>query len=256
MEDTEETGSLQRRQFTQAEPVSVGIEEVFNILPLHGVLLPGESQRVMFTFFGHANIVAGVMALCRVEGGPTYEVALSGEASLINSVLDSAEIDYGLQGFNKVGEAEVTLRNSGKVGFTYAVLSPSVATAGCPRPREPLVLPSTGYVGAGKEQALKVYYLPGVPGGFCRTFQVQVGHLEPEEISLKGEGSFPRISLELPRNIKGNEKYEKVLKVAKEKMEQDSQRDEAVVLGETVAAETARAPCWSLVCRCRWSRCC
>ncbi|XP_053911801.1 hydrocephalus-inducing protein-like, partial [Cuculus canorus] len=97
VEGTEETGSLQRRQFTQAEPVSVGIEEVFNILPLHGVLLPGESQRVMFTFFAHANIVARVMALCRVEGGPTYEVALSGEASLINSVLDNAEIDYGLQ---------------------------------------------------------------------------------------------------------------------------------------------------------------
>ncbi|XP_053911558.1 hydrocephalus-inducing protein-like isoform X1 [Cuculus canorus] len=163
MEGTEETGSLQRRQFTQAEPVSVGIEEVFNILPLHGVLLPGESQRVMFTFFGHANIVAGVMALCRVEGGPTYEVALSGEASLINYVLDNAEIDYGLQGFNKVGEAEVTLRNSGKVGFTYAVLSPSVATAGCPRPREPLVLPST--VSVEEEQVLKPGLMSRCPGG-------------------------------------------------------------------------------------------
>ena len=60
-----------------------------------------------------------------------------------------------------------------------------------------------GYIGPGKEQVLKVYYLPGVPGVFCRTFQIQVGHLEPEEISLKGEGSFPRIYLDLPRNIKG-----------------------------------------------------
>ncbi|XP_069729482.1 hydrocephalus-inducing protein homolog [Phaenicophaeus curvirostris] len=49
--------------------------------------------------------------------------------------------------FNKVAEAEVTLRNSGKMGFTYAVLSPSVATAGCLQPREPLVLPSTVLVG-------------------------------------------------------------------------------------------------------------
>ncbi|XP_053944033.1 hydrocephalus-inducing protein homolog [Cuculus canorus] len=211
--------------------------EVFHILPLYGVLQPSQSQRVAFTFFGHADIAARIMALCRVEGGPTYEVALSGEASLINYLLDVTEIDYGLQLFNKVAEAEVTLWNNGKVGFTYAVLNPSVATADCPQPREPMVLPSTGYLGPGKKQVLKVYYLPGVPGVFFRTFQVQVGYLEPEEISLKGEGNFPRFSLDLPRNIKGNEKYEKVLKEAKEKMEQDNQRDQANVLGEALAAE-------------------
>ena len=61
------------------------------------MLQPGESQRVAFTFFGHANIVAHVTALCRVEGGPTYEIALSGEASLIHYLLDVTEIDCGLQ---------------------------------------------------------------------------------------------------------------------------------------------------------------
>lgn len=35
----------------------------------------------------------------------------------------------------------------------------------------------------------------------------------------------------------GHEKYEKVLKEAKEKMEKDEQRDEAVVLGETTVTE-------------------
>ncbi|NXT36809.1 HYDIN protein, partial [Pelecanoides urinatrix] len=240
LEGAAETQSLVRikelMQFMEAEPLALGVEEVFNILPLHGVLQPGESQRVAFTFFGHANIVARVIAVCRVEGGPSYEIMLSGEASLINYLFDITEIDCGLQLFNEVAEAEVTLQNSGKVGFTYVVLSPSAAAAASPLPA-PRVLPSTGYVGPGKEQVLKVYYLPGVPGVFRKTFQIQVGHLEPEEISLKGEGSFPRIFLDLPRNIKGNEKYEKILKEAKEKMEEDSQRDEAVVLGEAAAAE-------------------
>ncbi|XP_074748293.1 hydrocephalus-inducing protein homolog isoform X5 [Strix uralensis] len=229
-------------QFVETEPVTLGMEEVFDVLPHYGVLQPGESQRVMFTFFGHTNIVAHVMALCRVEGGPTYEIALSGEASLISYLLDVTEIDCGLQLFNKVTEAEVTLQNSGKMGFTYVALRPSAGTADSPLPGVPLVLPSTGYVGPGQEQVLKVYYLPGVPGAFCRTFQIQVGHLEPEEISLKGEGSFPRIYLDLPRNIKGNEKYEKVLKEVIEKMEEDSQREEAVVLGEAVAAEPPPDP--------------
>uniref|UniRef100_A0A672UG67 HYDIN axonemal central pair apparatus protein n=1 Tax=Strigops habroptila TaxID=2489341 RepID=A0A672UG67_STRHB len=177
--------------------------QVFDVLPLYGELQPGESQQVMFTFFGYANIITRVTALCRVEGGPSYEVVLSGEASLISYLLDITEIDCGLQLFNEVTKAEVTLHNSGKLGFTFVVLSPSTATAASPLPGVPLVVPSTGYIGPGKEQMLKVYYLPGVPGVFYRTFQIQVGHLEPEEISLKGEGTFSRIHLDLPRNIKG-----------------------------------------------------
>ncbi|XP_009881567.1 PREDICTED: hydrocephalus-inducing protein homolog [Charadrius vociferus] len=224
-------------QFVEAEPLTLGVEEVFDILPLYGMLQPGESQWITFTFFGHSNIVAHVMALCQVEGGPTYEIALSGEASLINYLLATTEIDCGLQLFHEVTEAEVALQNRGKLGFTYLVLSPGAAAAASPLPGVALVVPSTGYIGPGEEQVLKVYYLPGVPGVFCRTFQIQVGHLEPETISLKGEGIFPRIYLDLPRNIKGNEKYEKVLKEVKEKMEKDSQRDEAAVPAEAAATE-------------------
>ncbi|XP_065519840.1 hydrocephalus-inducing protein homolog [Lathamus discolor] len=224
-------------RFMETEPLALGVEEVFDILPLHGELQPGQSQRVSFSFFGHANTVSQVTALCRVEGGPSYEVALRGEASRISYLLDTTEIDCGLQVFNKVTETALTLQNSGKLGFAFAVLSPGTGTAANPLPGVPLVVPSRGYVEPGKQQVLKVYYLPGVPGVFCRAFQIQLGHLEPEKISLKGEGTFPRIHLDLPRNIKGNAKYEKILLKAKEKLDKGSQREEAIALGEAVAAE-------------------
>ncbi|XP_065519858.1 hydrocephalus-inducing protein-like, partial [Lathamus discolor] len=224
-------------RFMETEPLALGVEEVFDILPLHGELQPGQSQRVSFSFFGHANTVSQVTALCRVEGGPSYEVALRGEASRISYLLDTTEIDCGLQVFNKVTEAALTLQNSGKLGFAFVVLSPGTGTAASPLPGVPLVVPSRGYVEPGKQQVLKVYYLPGVPGVFCRAFQIQLGHLEPEKISLKGEGTFPRIHLDLPRNIKGNAKYEKILLKAKEKLDKGSQREEAIALGEAVAAE-------------------
>ena len=54
-----------------------------------------------------------------------------------------------------------------------------------------------------KDQVLKVYYLPGVPEIFQRSFQIQIAHLDPENITLSGEGIFPRICLDLPRNLKG-----------------------------------------------------
>ncbi|XP_046781642.1 hydrocephalus-inducing protein homolog isoform X3 [Gallus gallus] len=221
-------------EFVENEPLALGMEEVFNILPLYGELQPGESQQVTFTFFGHANLVVHVTALCEVQGGPTYEVMLSGEASVISYLLDATEIDCGLQLFNEVAEAELTLQNSGKVGFQYQVLSPSDSLL----PGVPLVLPSVGYVGPSQEQVLKVFYLPGVPGAFCRTFQIQVGHLEPETITLKGEGSFPRICLDLPRNIRGNEKYENTLQEARQKVEKESRIGETVVPGEATATET------------------
>ena len=44
-----------------------------------------------------AQTLLPVSRLCSVEGGPTYEIALSGEASLINYFLDVTEIDCGLQ---------------------------------------------------------------------------------------------------------------------------------------------------------------
>ncbi|NXN88965.1 HYDIN protein, partial [Bombycilla garrulus] len=197
----EPQSSVRRRglsQFSEVEHLNVGMKEVFDVLPLWGVLQPGESQLVTFTFFGHANIVARVTALCHVEGGPTYKVVVTGEASCPSYQLDVEEIDWGLQVFNKVLKAEVTLWNTGVVEFTYVVPNSSTGTAANPLPGVPVVMPTTGSIAPGEEQVLKVYYLPGKPRVFCRTFQVQVAHLEPAEIHLKGEGTFPRITMDLP----------------------------------------------------------
>ncbi|XP_051658043.1 hydrocephalus-inducing protein homolog [Manacus candei] len=210
-------------QSAEAEAPGFRAEEVFGVQPVSGVLQPGKSQQVPFTFFGHANIIARVTALCRVEGGPTYEVELRGETSVLTYHLSIEEINCGLQLFNEVTRAEVTLRNDEKVGFTYVVQSPSTGTADKPLPGVLMVLPSTASIEPGKEQVLKLYYLPGVPGVFCRTFQVQVGHLKPVEISLKGEAIFAGICLDLPWSIRGSEKYERLLKQAKEKLKKDKQ---------------------------------
>lgn len=75
----------------------VGIEEVFDILPLYGILQPGDTEQVTMTFYGHADIWGETKAICEVEGGPTYELLLKGEASLVDYKIDCKEIDYGKQ---------------------------------------------------------------------------------------------------------------------------------------------------------------
>lgn len=71
--------------------------QVFDVLPAWGELQPGQSELVTFTFFGHPNIVARVKALCHVQGGPTYQVLVTGEASCPSFQLDVEEIDWGQQ---------------------------------------------------------------------------------------------------------------------------------------------------------------
>ncbi|XP_058135740.1 hydrocephalus-inducing protein homolog isoform X1 [Dasypus novemcinctus] len=213
--------------FEQDEMLSLGIEEVFDILPLYGVLRPHSSHQISFTFYGHCNIVAQAKALCEVEGGPTYEIMLRGEASLVNYSFDTKEINYGLQPFDHVTEREITLKNTGKVGFEFKILlSDHQSSPDSLLPGVPQILPLSGFIGSLKEQVLKVCYLPGIPEVFQRSFQIQIAHLDPENITLSGEGIFPRICLDLPRNLRENEKYGTFLNQAKKNLEKEYEKYE------------------------------
>ncbi|XP_066413813.1 hydrocephalus-inducing protein-like [Molothrus aeneus] len=105
---------------------SLEAEEAFSILPMSGVLQPGESQQVSFTYSGHLNTISDVTALCHVEGGPTYEVLVTGEISHFSYLVRPQEINCGLQIFNEIHHSDVTLVNGGKIEFNW-VLKPSPA---------------------------------------------------------------------------------------------------------------------------------
>lgn len=76
---------------------------MFDILPLYGVLRPHSSHQISFTFYGHCDIIAQAKALCEVEGGPTYEIILRGEASLVHYSFDTKDINCGLQVLPAIG---------------------------------------------------------------------------------------------------------------------------------------------------------
>ncbi|KAM8946018.1 LOW QUALITY PROTEIN: hydrocephalus-inducing protein homolog [Pelodytes ibericus] len=198
----------------------LGVEEVFDILPLFGALQPGESQTVSFTFYGHAGICAQAKALCEVQGGPTYQISLQGEASIVSYSLSSTDIDYGVQLFDRVAEAEIILRNTGLVSFPYTVLNPTAENILSLQPGEPLIQPLSGDIAAGEEKILKVFFFPGIPESFHRIIQLQVAHLQPESISLRGEGVFSRICLDLPRVINESETLLPFLREAVERVKE------------------------------------
>ncbi|XP_053402100.1 hydrocephalus-inducing protein homolog isoform X11 [Mercenaria mercenaria] len=196
------------------EATPLGVEEVFDILPLYGTLEPGDTEQVTMTFYGHADIWGQAKAICEVEGGPTYELTLKGEASLVSYRFDCKEIHYGKQMYDHVATTEITLVNTGKVGFEFCCLNLDPALAKKPKPGVPIMVPHAGYIEPMSEQKLTIKYLPGVPEKFNKCFRVQVAHFEPDLITIHGEGVFPRISLDLPRV--SDDKYTTLVKQAKE----------------------------------------
>ncbi|KAL3860158.1 hypothetical protein ACJMK2_010318 [Sinanodonta woodiana] len=194
----------------------IGVEEVFDILPLYGTLQPGDTEQVTLTFYGHADIWGQAKAICEVEGGPTYEVMLKGEASLVEYSFDCKEINYGKQMYDHSATAEITLINSGKVGFEFKALNMDPALAKRPKPGVPIMIPHAGYIEAMSQQKLTIKYLPGVPEKFDKSFRIQVAHFEPDLITIHGEGVFPRISLDIPRHSDEAGQYASMIKEARE----------------------------------------
>lgn len=58
-----------------------------------------------------------------------------------------------------------------------------------------------GHLMPHAELRLSVYYLPGIPGVFNETFHLQVAFNETENITMRGEGIFSRVYLDLPRDL-------------------------------------------------------
>ncbi|CAI5655386.1 unnamed protein product [Oreochromis niloticus] len=235
----------------------VRVEEVFDILPTHGHLQPGDQQAVTFSFYGHENISRQVVAQCHVEDGPTYEIILRGHASEISYTLDTTHLDFGQQLFHCVAEVDVTLTNTGKVGFKYSIhphreeeeeevgekeVRQMKVFEHEVRPGWPAVFPAQGYLDAGMVQVLRVLYLPGIPEVFKKKLQMQVAFLPLEEITLTGVGVFPRISLNLPRNL-SEECYSDVLPQARTAVEKDGVKEKLmneITVREGAATEATR----------------
>ena len=64
---------------------------------MDGTLKPGESDQIKVTFFGHTHMKSRVIAVCEVEGGPTYHIPIKGKASLLSYEFDTKVINYGQQ---------------------------------------------------------------------------------------------------------------------------------------------------------------
>ncbi|GAB1599203.1 hypothetical protein Ahia01_000197500, partial [Argonauta hians] len=199
--------------------------QVFCLVPMSGILHPGEMELIKVTYFGYPNTVVHVTAVCAVEGGPTYQIELTGEASYLSYEFDVLSIDYGEQKYDQMAEASITLTNTGLVQCSFTSMN-TLTIDDEITPRTPIVVPSSGQIKSGESQIIVIKYLAGFPGKFDSSFSIQVDHFRPEIITLVGTGIFPHLLVNLPR-LKKDNFYQNALQAAKETMANKTLSSEA-----------------------------
>ena len=179
-------------------------------MPLHGLIEPGDTQPIQFMFFGHQNISADVTAACKVEGGPTYELKVSGQASQIQYQFNTKTLDLGVVPYDHVHSTQLVLQNRGKVNFNFAVQWPKLVGKGDSmwqpgdsmwQPGDILVSPMSGQLKALEKVTFMVSFLPGIPEVFSKTLEFQVAHFAVDEIALYCQAVYPKLTMNLPRDF-------------------------------------------------------
>ena len=170
------------------------INEVFDILPVSGMLMPGQTETVEFTFYsGHGLLYNGV-AVCSVDGGPDYEVPIVGESSFVSYKLSTTELDYGEIPYNESSSKEFFIENIGKVPFQFNVNLTTVS-----RPGIVDCHPMTGKVAAGEKYKVIVKFFPGIPSNIDEMFLVECAHFPAQRFKVKAVGTYPGCLLSFPR---------------------------------------------------------
>ncbi|KAJ3129345.1 hypothetical protein HK098_001757 [Nowakowskiella sp. JEL0407] len=175
----------------------IRIEQIFDIFPMSGLLMPGESETVYVSFYGYPGGSFRVNGVCNVSGGPKYQLPLSGEASTIEYQIDKIQVDFGMQLYQDITEQEIVLSNSGLVTFDFncAIYSSSKLL------NKITITPSAGTIQPHGKQKVTIRFCPCVPEEITDRFYITVAHFEAFPILVNGIGIFPELGVGLPRII-------------------------------------------------------
>jgi hydrocephalus-inducing protein len=170
------------------------INEVFDILPVSGILQPHETENVEFTFYAGNGLKYQGMAVCSVEGGPDYDVPIGGESSFVSYKLSTNELDFGEIAYNESISKDFYIENIGKVPFEFNINFGPVS-----RPGIIECSTMTGKVVEGERFKVSVKFFPGIPDNIREMFLVECAHFPAERFTVKAVGIYPGCLLSFPR---------------------------------------------------------
>lgn len=109
-----------------------------------------------------------------MDGGPDYEVTLSGDSSLLSYQMSTSLIELGDVRFCEWVSRDFSIENIGKVTFEFKINLQYVKKKGFVD-----VQPLVGKILGGEKQRITVRVSPVIPAEFKETILVQIGYFEP-----------------------------------------------------------------------------
>ncbi|EFC47717.1 hypothetical protein NAEGRDRAFT_78704 [Naegleria gruberi] len=178
--------------FEIAENGDLSTSQLFDILPMNGIIEPGESVDVKFIYNAAKFGAHTATAICEVEGGPEYIVNLKGESSSVKFNVDNSDLDFGVVPFHSQQEKEIVISNTGKIAidfdFDFSIMK---------RKEIVQVLPSNGRIKPGDKQKVTIKLNPKIPEVINEQFTLMVAMYEPIIISVKALSVHPMLTISM-----------------------------------------------------------
>ena len=201
--DADNAGKKKKKKKKRHLPIN----EVFDILPVSGILQPGDTENVEFTFYAGNGLAYNGMAVVSVDGGPDYDVPISGESNNVSFRLSTNSLDFGEVAYNEHQPRDFFIENIGKVPFEFNINLSTLSRQGVIECSQ-----MSGKVLANERFKIQVKFYPGIPDNIKETFLVECGHFPAEKFTIKGVGIYPGCILSFPRVNEGEfqEKFDRV----------------------------------------------
>ena len=188
--DADNAGKKKKKKKKKHLPIN----EVFDILPVSGILQPNQTENVEFTFYAGNGLTYNGMAVCSVDGGPDYDVPITGSSHTVNYKLSTNSLDYGEVPYTDWQPKDFYIENIGKVPFEF-----NINLAPISRPGVIECSHMSGKVLAHDKFKITVKFYPGIPDNINEMFLVECGHFPAEKFYVKAVGIYPACLLSFPR---------------------------------------------------------
>ena len=127
---------------------------------------------------------------------------VTGQASVINYELSETTLILDKVQYDRLAEYEITLKNSGNIGFEFSADDSVQETTENMLPKQVCMWPKYGMVAPHSEIKLKISFLPGTPEKFCSEFFITVAHFQSRFKNISFLIKLPKIDFKYrTRNV-------------------------------------------------------
>ncbi|CAL7939800.1 unnamed protein product [Xylocopa violacea] len=178
------------------------INEVLEIVPKEGTVLPYSVQRLHVGFHGFERLRIKATAVCEIVRGPTERIHVLARADAVRYEIDTDIIDFGQQLFLERKDCTFVLKSSCAIAFEYKVEGIEAASKQAIDgfdTQSLRVQPNSGTVDAESFVEFHVAHLPTTLGPIDHQFQLEIAHLMPVTVKVSAYGALPQVYPCIPR---------------------------------------------------------